>query len=121
MKGNIQAISLYILTLGISLGLMSAIHYDATRYLSQRVLKQGLSETMLSLAELPPRMRLESLPGLLESSIRLRKPDTLWYRLSVLGFMEEPLALRVRLVAGYPSSPDDNLFTLEETMIEVNP
>lgn len=121
MKGIIQATALFILMLGISLGFMAAIRYDTLRYVSQRILKQAITETLLSLAELPPAERAVALPGLLEASVRLRQPVSLPVRLSVLGFMADPLALRVRLEVIQPDSTEGILFRLEETMIEVNP
>lgn len=119
MKGIIQGFAFFILMLGISLGLMFYVAYDAIRYQSRLILKQSLSETMMILAQKPVWEREAIMLQTLEEIFRLRKPAHQSYRLNVLGFIAEPLALRVRLdiltqhVTGYA------WIGFEEVMIEV--
>jgi len=119
MKGIIQGFALMILMMGLSLGFMTYVGMDHLRANSIAILKQSMTETMLSLADASVEERQNTYFSLLTEALTLRKPSHEHYKLEVLGFNAMPLALRVRLSVFPDYSPSGHGYPFEETMIEV--
>jgi len=118
MKGVIQAYALFVLLLGVSLGFMIYIRFDAIQYMSRLILNQSIHETMVMLLPLSLAEREEVVGDLVNQNISLRKENDLDYFIEVLGFHPDPLALRVRMKVSYLGE-NSIVLKFDETMIEV--
>jgi hypothetical protein len=118
MKGVIQAYALFVLLLGVSLGFMIYIRFDAILYMSRFILNQSIHETMVMILPLSLAERKEVVGDLVNQNISLRKDNDLDYHIEVLGFHPDPLALRVRMTVSYLGE-NSIILKFDETMIEV--
>lgn len=119
MKGILQAITFYILMLGISVGLMYYVSLDLLRSQSITILKQGLQETMEELKTMPVWDREENLASILEANFALRRPVDERYEVEVLAFNADPLALKCALNVYPIYRPEGQWYRFEEIIIEV--
>jgi hypothetical protein len=118
MKGVIQAYALFVLLIGVSLGFMIYIRFDAIQYMSRIILNQSIHETMVMLLPLSVAERKEVVDSLVNQNISLRKDNDLDYGIEVVGFHSDPLALRVRMIVSF-SGMNSLVLKFDETMIEV--
>jgi len=119
MKGIVMSVGLFVLSMGVSCGLMYYVSFEILRQETVFSLKQALSETMVQLDELDPSLRSSQAMNLFLLNFSVRRKSTVTYHIELMGMLEDPLALRIRIKA----IDDKSLFNLqisaEETMIEV--
>jgi hypothetical protein len=120
MKGIVMASGLISLSMGVSFGLMFYISHEQLRQATQFSLKQALSETMIELDTLDPMNREGRALSLFIDNFILRKLSSVQYTVDLMGFNEDPLAMRVRIQALDQGSVFDVNVMAEETMIEVS-
>lgn len=119
MKGIIQAMTFYILMLGISVGLMYYISIDLLRSQSIFILKQGMTETLQVLSKVPIDQRSSQLSSALSEAFNLRKPSQEIYKIDLIEFSASPLALRLALNVYPKYRPEGLWYRFEEILIEV--
>jgi hypothetical protein len=120
MKGIMMAVGLFVLTMGVSLGLMYYISYEQLRLDTLTGLKQSLIETMIQLDQLDVKDRYDQSLTLFTEFFKLRKRSSVTYQIDLMGFIADPLALRIRVNAIDLGSLFELNLQIEETMIEVN-
>lgn len=120
MKGIVMAAGLMALCMGVSVGLIYYISHEQLRLNTQTSLKQALNETMAALDELDPNLREAQALTIFASNFSIRKTEKVHYQLDLMGFMADPLALRIRIKALETSALFKIELSLEETMIEVD-
>lgn len=118
MKGIMMAVGLFILTMGVSLGLMFYISYEQLRLDTLSGLKQSLIETMIQLDKLNVEDRYDQSLAIFTAFFRLRKRSSVSYQIDLMGFSADPLALRIKVNATDIGSLFELNLQLEETMIE---
>jgi len=119
MKGIVMAVGLLALSMGVSLGLMFYVSFESLKLDTDTALKQALEETMVALDTLDPSLRQQQALSLFVSNFSLRKKKAVSYKIDLMGFIADPLALRIRISATDTASLFDLQLTAEETMIEV--
>lgn len=120
MKGIIQAYAFFVLWVALSLSFMALMRFDHTQYLNQLILKQALSETALQVRELSVAERSERYGDVLAEALRLRQAPYTQYRIHIMGFHPQPLALRVRLDVELEAQLIHYTHRFDETIIEVH-
>ena len=120
MKGIVMASGLISLSMGVSFGLMFYISHEQLRQATQFSLKQALSETMIQLDNLDPMIREAQALTLFIDYFSLRKLNSVQYTVDLMGFIADPLAMRIRIQAFDQGSVFDVNVMAEETMIEVS-
>lgn len=118
MKGIVLAVGFIAMSMGISMGLMFYISHEQFRLNLVMALKQSLSETMIELATLPMEQREAQAMDLFVDNFRVRKEPGSEVTIDLMGFMADPLALRIRITASHQQALFDQTITAEETMIE---
>lgn len=119
MKGVILATTLFVLMMGISLGFMYWLSIDDLRYQSQFILKQVLTESLVSLSKVSIDKRDELVFKVIEEGFELHQPNQTNYRIEVLGFSSYPLGVHVALYVKPLYRPENMWYRFEETLIEV--
>ncbi len=119
MKGIMQASAFYVVLMGISAGLMLLISLEHMRITSMTNLKQSLQESAHLLSELDINERESALEDILYESLSIRKPSNETYEVEVLGFIADPIALRVAITVTPHYLSDDMHYRYEESLIEV--
>ncbi len=119
MKGLMMSIGLFVMSMGVSLGLMYYVSFETLRQDTVFALKQSLTETMLQLDELDPTTRNAQALSLFIDNFKLRKKTSVHYQIDLMGFISDPLAMRIRLKVHDDSALFDLKLNADETMIEV--
>lgn len=119
MKGIMMAFGIFVLSMGVTLGLMFYVSFENLRQDTSFSLKQALSETMIQLDELSPSLRSDKALELFIDNFSLRKKTSVTYQVDLMGFISDPLALRIKITAKDTASLFDLEIITEETMIEV--
>ena len=119
MKGIVMAAGLMALSMGVSVGLMFYISHEQLRLNTESSLKQAMSETMAQLDELDPSVRESQALSIFGTNFSVRKENSVQYQVDLMGFMSDPLALRIRISARENSALFRLELSAEETMIEV--
>lgn len=119
MKGIVMAAGLMALSMGVSVGLMFYISHEQLRLNTETSLKQALSETMAQLDELEPSERESQALTIFVNNFKIRKENSVQYQIDLMGFMADPLTLRIRIRASENSALFRLELSAEETMIEV--
>lgn len=120
MKGIVMAAGLMALSMGVSVGLIYYISHEQLRLNTETSLKQALSETMSALDELDPSARESQALSIFATNFKIRKEKSVQYQIDMMGFMADPLALRIRIRATQTSPFFKLELSTEETMIEVD-
>ncbi|KAF0226969.1 MAG: hypothetical protein FD133_550 [Erysipelotrichaceae bacterium] len=119
MKGIMMAVGLFVLSMGVTLGLMYYISFEQLRLNTVTALKQSLIETLFQLDELAVGDRYNQALTLFSDNFKLRKHPSVSYQIDLMGFIADPLALRIRIDATDIGSLFELNIQTEETMIEV--
>ena len=119
MKGIMMAVGLFVLSMGVTLGLMYYISYEQLRLNTVTALKQSIIETLFQLEELAVGERYNQALTLFSDNFKLRKQPSVSYQIDLMGFIADPLALRIRIDATDTGSLFELNIQTEETMIEV--
>lgn len=119
MKGIMMAVGLFVLSMGVTLGLMYYISYEQLRLDTVAALKQSLIETLFQLDELAVGDRYNQALTLFADNFKLRKQPSVSYQIDLMGFIPDPLVLRIRINATDTGSLFELNIQTEETMIEV--
>jgi len=119
MKGIMMAFGIFVLSMGVTLGLMYYVSFENLRQDTIFSLKQSLTETMVQLDELNPTLRSDKALEFFINNFSLRKKSRVSYQVDLMGFLSDPLALRIKVTALDTSSLFDLEIITEETMIEV--
>ena len=119
MKGIMMAVGLFVLSMGVTLGLMYYISYEQLRLNTVTALKQSIIETLFQLEELAVGERYNQALTLFSDNFKLRKQPSVSYQIDLMGFIADPLALRIRIDATDIGSLFELNIQTEETMIEV--
>ncbi len=119
MKGLMMSIGLFVMSMGVSLGLMYYVSFETLRQDTVFALKQSLTETMLQLDELKPALRNDQALSLFIDNFKVRKKSSVHYQIDLMGFIADPLAVRIRLKVHDDGALFDLKMNAEETMIEV--
>ncbi|NTW96810.1 MAG: hypothetical protein HGB31_09360 [Erysipelotrichaceae bacterium] len=119
MKGIMMAFGIFVLSMGVTCGLMYYVSFENLRQDTIFSLKQSLSETMVQLDELSPTLRSEKALEFFINNFTLRKKSRVSYKVDLMGFLSDPLALRIKVTAQDTGSLFDLEISTEETMIEV--
>ena len=119
MKGIMMAVGLFVLSMGVSLGLMFYISYEQLRLDTNFALKQALSETLIQLKAFDLNNRNQQAFTLFVNNFSLRKHASIHYQIGMMGFIPDPLALRIQIKAHDSGSLFELGVSVEETMIEV--
>ena len=119
MKGIMMAFGIFVLSMGVTLGLMYYVSFENLRQDTIFSLKQSLTETMVQLDELSPTLRSDKALEFFINNFSLRKKSRVSYQVDLMGFLSDPLALRIKVTALDTSSLFDLEIITEETMIEV--
>jgi len=115
-----MAAGLMALSMGVSVGLIYYISHEQLRLNTVTSLKQALNETMDALDELDPSTRESQALLIFANNFTVRKEKSVQYQIEVMGFMADPLALRIRIHATQTSPFFKLELSAEETMIEVD-
>ena len=121
MKGVIQAYALFVVCLGVSLGMMLAVQFDVMFYKHQFILKQSMQESMLESLELPYQERERHTFKRLVELLKMRIDPKRQAAIDLMGFNAQPLALRARLSVSATENFIPYTIHLDKTMIEVSP
>lgn len=119
MKGIVMGIGMLALSIGVSLGLMFYVSHETLRTETVFALKQALQETMIKLDQMDPGSREDQALTVFAQNFAVRKKSGVTYTADLMGFHDEPLALRIRLTAHDTVSLFGINIIAEETMIEV--
>jgi len=119
MKGIMMGFGIFVLSMGVTCGLMYYVSFENLRQDTVFSLKQALSETMVQLDEVDPLLRSTQAMNLFILNFSLRKRSTVSYQIELMGILSDPLALRIRIKAVDDSSLFNLQISAEETMIEV--
>lgn len=119
MKGIVMGIGILALSAGISMGLMFYVSHETLRTETVFALKQALQETMIQLDQLDLSLREDQALTVFAQNFSVRKKSGVLYTADLMGFHDEPLALRIRLTAQDTVSLFGITIVAEETMIEV--
>jgi hypothetical protein len=119
MKGIMMGFGIFVLSMGVMCGLMYYVCFENLRQDTIFSLKQSLSETMVQLDELSPSLRSEQALELFIANFSLRKKIRVNYQVDLMGFISDPLVLRIRITAKDTASLFDLQISMDETMIEV--
>lgn len=120
MKGVIQAYALLVVCLGVSLGMIIAVQYDVLFYKHQFILKQSMQETMLESLDLPHQERDVFTFNRFMELLRIRLDPNQKANVSLMGFIAQPLALRVKLSISPMEGIIPYTIHIDKTMIEVS-
>lgn len=120
MKGIMMAVGLFVLSMGVSLGLVYYISFEQLRLDTNFALKQALSETMIQLKAFDLNNRNQQAFIFFINNFSLRKHASIHYQIDLMGFIPDPLALRIQIKAYDLKSLFELSVSVEETMIEVN-
>jgi hypothetical protein len=119
MKALIMSMGLFVMTMGVAIGLSYYISFEYLRYHSQFILKQALQETIYQLSQTDIDLRKDRVMNAFIDNFQLRTLKGVSYTINLMGFKADPLFLRIEL--DYMSESSMSIkHTLEETMIEVN-
>jgi len=119
MKGIMMGFGIFVLSMGVALGLLYYVSFENLRQDTGFSLKQALSETMIQLDELNPSIRSAKALEIFIDNFSLRKKTRVNYQVDLMGFLSDPLALRIKITAKDTGSLFDLEIITEETMIEV--
>ena len=118
MKGAIIAVGLWVMSVGISWGLLYYHSAESLRQSTVFAMKQALGETMVELGEVPVPSATLALDRFIANFIP-RQEVMVDYVVDVMGFNAEPLLVTIRL--SYTATRGAFTLALQstETMIEV--
>jgi len=119
MKGIVLAVGLIALTMGVSMGLTFYISHEQFRLNTVTALKQALNETMIELGQMDPVLREDAAMEVFVENYRLRVEHGIQVTIDLMGFISDPLAMRIRIKAIDQHALFDLRITADETMIEV--
>lgn len=119
MKGAIIAVGLWVMSVGVSWGLL---YYHSAERLRQATvfgMKQALSETMVEMRNDPSPTSQEALNRFI-ANFSPRQEVQVDYVADVMGFNAEPLLLTIRLSYTDTRGAFALALSVTETMIEVD-
>jgi len=119
MKALIMSMGLFVMTMGVALGLSYYVSFENLRYHSHFILKQALQETLYQLSETEIDQRSSLVMPYFTDNLQFRIPKGVTYTINLLGFKSDPLVVRIELSYTSDSTLQIN-HRIEETMIEVN-
>ncbi len=120
MKGIVMAAGLMALSMGVSVGLLFYISHEQLRLNTESSLKLALGETMVQLDDLDPSVRESRALLIFSDNFSVRKEKSVQYQVDLMGFLADPLAVRIRIRATENTALFRLELSAEETMIEVD-
>jgi hypothetical protein len=119
MKGAIIAVGLWVMSVGISWGLLYYHSAERLRQSTVFAMRQALSETMVVLMDDPAPSAQRALSHFVEN-FSPRQEAHVAYVADVMGFNANPLLLTIRLSYTDTRGAFDLALSVTETMIEVD-